>query len=241
MERLIRRWSELTKQTQQPGIDFSNREAVRRAVRVIMGWLERLDAFQGTSTFLDIGAGSGDVCRLVRDRVPEAAVTALTISEIEAVDLKRIGVSVLINDMHCLQVADDVFDLIWAGHVLEHSLSPLLALDEWKRVLKPEGVLVIWSPLGRDFKGVDDGTVVYGCKDHICTMTEWQYKWLFELAGLRLLHETRVHYQIENDQQLAVYRRRKAIAKALGRLGLMRTPERQVADSAVFWLTKADR
>jgi SAM-dependent methyltransferase len=42
--------------------------------------------------------------------------------------------------------ADDTFDAVAADSVLEHLEDPALALKEWKRVLRPSGRLIVWSP-----------------------------------------------------------------------------------------------
>lgn len=38
------------------------------------------------------------------------------------------------------------FDLVWARHVLEHSICPFWTLHEFKRVLKPGGILYVECP-----------------------------------------------------------------------------------------------
>ncbi len=37
-------------------------------------------------------------------------------------------------------------DAIWSSHCLEHTLDPLSVLGEWRRVLKPDGVLCVIVP-----------------------------------------------------------------------------------------------
>lgn len=41
---------------------------------------------------------------------------------------------------------DDEYDLVISSHTLEHSANPLRALSEWKRVLRPQGCLVLVLP-----------------------------------------------------------------------------------------------
>ncbi|WP_422929487.1 class I SAM-dependent methyltransferase [Singulisphaera sp. PoT] len=41
---------------------------------------------------------------------------------------------------------DASFDVIVADSLLEHVDNPILALREWRRVLKPGGSLIVWSP-----------------------------------------------------------------------------------------------
>lgn len=43
-------------------------------------------------------------------------------------------------------IADASYDFVVASHVLEHIANPLRALREWKRVVKPGGVLLILVP-----------------------------------------------------------------------------------------------
>jgi SAM-dependent methyltransferase len=43
-------------------------------------------------------------------------------------------------------IADASYDFVVASHVLEHLANPLRALHEWKRVLRPGGVLLILVP-----------------------------------------------------------------------------------------------
>jgi SAM-dependent methyltransferase len=43
-------------------------------------------------------------------------------------------------------VPDGVYDLVLASHVLEHVANPLAALAEWRRVLRPDGRLVLVLP-----------------------------------------------------------------------------------------------
>jgi SAM-dependent methyltransferase len=43
-------------------------------------------------------------------------------------------------------VADETHDLVLASHVLEHVANPLCALREWRRVLRPDGVMLVILP-----------------------------------------------------------------------------------------------
>ncbi|MDR7521675.1 MAG: class I SAM-dependent methyltransferase [Armatimonadota bacterium] len=45
-----------------------------------------------------------------------------------------------------LPYADRTFDLIWCSEVLEHLRDPALAVAEFRRVLKPGGLLVLTTP-----------------------------------------------------------------------------------------------
>ncbi len=43
-------------------------------------------------------------------------------------------------------IADGAYDFVLSCHMLEHSANPLRALQEWRRVLKPDGSLVLLLP-----------------------------------------------------------------------------------------------
>jgi SAM-dependent methyltransferase len=42
--------------------------------------------------------------------------------------------------------ADDAYDFLLSSHMLEHSANPIRALMEWKRVIKPDGGLLLVLP-----------------------------------------------------------------------------------------------
>jgi len=47
-------------------------------------------------------------------------------------------------------VPDETYDFVLASHVLEHIANPLRALQEWKRVLNPEGTVLVVVPDKRE-------------------------------------------------------------------------------------------
>jgi predicted SAM-dependent methyltransferase len=52
----------------------------------------------------------------------------------------------LISEATAISVCDSVYDFVLASHVLEHTANPMLALLDWKRVLKPNGIMVVVVP-----------------------------------------------------------------------------------------------
>ena len=101
-----------------------------------------------TDRLLDVGAGpatvTADLARLVRE------VVAVEISE-EAAQITREGLaeagvgnaSVLVGDVHRLDLPDASFDVTHAHQVLQHVADPVLALREMARVTRPGGVLAV--------------------------------------------------------------------------------------------------
>jgi phosphatidylethanolamine/phosphatidyl-N-methylethanolamine N-methyltransferase len=112
-----------------------------------------------TSTFsrvLEVGAGSGVHIRFVSHRYDEYVMTdgsedMITQLRRAASELNDPRVSVATENAYRLSFADHSFDRVIATHVLEHLPSPQLVVEEWRRVLKPGGVLSVVLPCDPGF------------------------------------------------------------------------------------------
>jgi SAM-dependent methyltransferase len=49
---------------------------------------------------------------------------------------------------------DNSFDVVWSSHVLEHLFDPISAIQNWVRICKPEGIIVILVPDAILYEGV---------------------------------------------------------------------------------------
>ncbi len=68
---------------------------------------------------------------------------------------------------------DGLFDLIFAGEVLEHLLYPMQALREWIRILDSKGTMVLSIPNGilvGPVGGNPEHKATYAPKAVICTL-----------------------------------------------------------------------
>jgi SAM-dependent methyltransferase len=121
----------------------------------IIGWLSRmvyvLDArrirrlLSRNSSILDVGCGNGAALLAMRD----LGFTRLAGLEIDATAAQRARESDL--DVRCGELldadfADETFDLIRMGHVIEHVLDPMATLRRAYRLLKPGGILMGETP-----------------------------------------------------------------------------------------------
>jgi SAM-dependent methyltransferase len=121
----------------------------------IIGWLSRmvyvLDArrisrlLSRDSSILDVGCGNGAALLAMRD----LGFTRLAGLEIDATAAQRARESNL--DVRCGELldadfADESFDLIRMGHVIEHVLDPMATLRRAYRLLKPGGFLMGETP-----------------------------------------------------------------------------------------------
>lgn len=58
----------------------------------------------------------------------------------------NLGKEYLSDAVSLSSIGDEAYDFVLACHVLEHFANPLRALQEWKRVLKPGGALLVMVP-----------------------------------------------------------------------------------------------
>ncbi|WP_394551784.1 methyltransferase domain-containing protein [Agromyces sp. MMS24-JH15] len=114
------------------------------------------------ATILDVGSGPGTITVDLARRVAPGRVVGLDaaadVVERAAGLAEREGVpnvEFTVGDAYALDFPDASFDIVHAHQVLQHLARPVDALREWRRVLKPGGVLavrevdyggVIWSP-----------------------------------------------------------------------------------------------
>ena len=91
---------------------------------------------------LVVGAGNGSEVSWLRERNFNA----------EGIDLDDmffpddLSKFLRVCDMHETYFENETFDIIYCSHTFEHSVSPLLLLLEWNRILKTNGMAFISIP-----------------------------------------------------------------------------------------------
>ena len=108
----------------------------------------------------------------VRKRLAEKAGEGLTYLTGD-LEQKYSDLRVDVTDMH--QFEDGTFDYFIINHVMEHVPDEAAAMREIRRVLKPDGVLIISFPMCLTRKTFEDPTIVtpkgrldaYGQEDHV--------------------------------------------------------------------------
>ncbi len=93
---------------------------------------------------LDVGCGQGPALRHFRDMGAEAV--GITLNQTDVDVCNQSGFEVYRMDQSFLDFESGSFDIIWARHVIEHSVIPLFTLREFKRVLKQGGMLYLEVP-----------------------------------------------------------------------------------------------
>jgi ubiquinone/menaquinone biosynthesis C-methylase UbiE len=152
--------------------EFSDRDP-----DTLVGWPENYPFVSDCHKVLDIGCGIGNVVEWLTKRGHEAY--GLTCQEKEMEKARQLGRYVALGDMHNIPLPDSIteFDAFTMWDSLEHSIAPLAALMEAKRVTRNGGKGMIFIP-GQNW--VDYFT-------HIIVPTQAQMKHLLKQAGLNLV------------------------------------------------------
>jgi len=104
--------------------------------------------YKPAGKLLDIGCGSGNFIRYISDKT-EFQVFGNEINKENVNTLKRkYGLDVRIGNINEIDFPDKHFDVITLWDVIEHVENPNQILVEIKRILKPDGILVIRVPNG---------------------------------------------------------------------------------------------
>lgn len=96
-------------------------------------------------SLLDVGAGNGRFLAQMHD----LGWKVLGVEpDLEAawVARERYSVPVVVGTLQRANLPDDSFDAVTVNHVLEHVSNPIQLLRDCRRVLKPEGKLVVMTP-----------------------------------------------------------------------------------------------
>ena len=141
---------------------------------------------------LDIGCGQG----LALEKFSELGydATGITLNDTDFSVCKSKGFNVFQMDQSFLKFDDNEFSLIWARHVLEHSILPYYTLHEYKRVLKDNAYLYIEVP-ACGFASKHEKN-----PNHYSVLNKELWKSLFERTGFKILFEESLDLQLAIGQ-----------------------------------------
>lgn len=96
---------------------------------------------------LDIGCYDGEISKRIKDKLGNCEVYGIDISDNTGEEAEKKGIIFKFNDLNeGIDFPDNIFDLVFAGEIIEHIYDTDFFIDEIKRILKPKGVLVITTP-----------------------------------------------------------------------------------------------
>lgn len=93
---------------------------------------------------LDYGCGPGDMLKVARAMGVDAV--GIDASEYSVRRAAVRGLEVELGDYESMSYRDESFDLIFAQSVLEHVGDPVAMVRALRRILKPDGVLLLSAP-----------------------------------------------------------------------------------------------
>jgi SAM-dependent methyltransferase len=93
---------------------------------------------------LDVGCGQGVALAPFRER--GYAASGITLNDTDVAVCRSLGFDVHKMDQSFLEFDDASFDVIWARHVIEHSIMPYYTLTEFRRVLRSGGNMYLEVP-----------------------------------------------------------------------------------------------
>ncbi len=132
------------------------------------------------SKVLDIGCGQA-VAKKYFDAF-NCKPIGITINQEDIDACRQKGYDVRDMDQSFLDFADNTFDLIWARHVLEHSIFPFFTLHEFYRTLKTGGIAYIELP------APDTAVNHQNNPNHYSVLTSNGWKSLMQRTGFTILH-----------------------------------------------------
>lgn len=122
----------------------------------MLRWLDReLPLEQPLENILEAGCGAAAFTPHLAKRTGHMRACDISSSQIAANCKDYPDVSFFVQDLsEPIAAQSGSFDALWCSEVLEHLFSPVFALNEFYRVLKPGGKLLITVPYHGLFKNV---------------------------------------------------------------------------------------
>jgi SAM-dependent methyltransferase len=125
--------------------------------RKMLDWL--IEKVSERGVICDMGCGPGQIARYLHERGAEACGVDLSRAMVERASALNPGIPFQQGDMLALaEVADDSYGGIAAFYSIVHVPRPTVvqALQELKRVLRPDGVLLLTFHIGQDVIHMDE-------------------------------------------------------------------------------------
>ena len=128
----------------------TRRPAHRRFLRKIIGWplrhlLRQVPQYRPKGRALDIGCGSGGYLAFLAELGWACQGIELG-QKSRAYAQAELGLDVQAGPIEACRFPDACFDVVTLWHVIEHLHDPAGTLHEIRRILKPDGILLLRTP-----------------------------------------------------------------------------------------------
>lgn len=112
--------------------------------------LDFLRSTNGDSTYdvLEVGSGLGRFAMKLKEQT-RSTVCCIEKNADLGKNTLHAGIRTLVGDLNDIKLEDNSFDVIHCSHVIEHLGYPQIAdtLDSFYKILKPNGYMILRSPL----------------------------------------------------------------------------------------------
>ena len=102
----------------------------------------------------------------------------------------------VVGDAHPLPFRDASFDGLFAGELIEHLPDPAAGMDEFRRVLRPGGTLVLTTPNRRRLANVVDRSQRPYSPDHLSELSYDEARVLLGDHGFEIVESTGLHLEL---------------------------------------------
>ena len=127
-----------------PWDDFTNNYETRRRLDLIFNRLIKPSELAGRY-LLDAGSGGGHFSEAASRHGAHTFSLDVGFKLLKAVDQRCDSQKVLASTL-ALPFKKSIFDIVLSTEVVEHTASPLTAVNELARLVKPGGLLIVTSP-----------------------------------------------------------------------------------------------
>jgi 2-polyprenyl-3-methyl-5-hydroxy-6-metoxy-1,4-benzoquinol methylase len=110
-----------------------------------IGFDELFQTVKGDRTFLDIGCATGLLLDHMQKKGWECRGVELCRESAEY-GVRRFGLTIFIGTLEQASFSDSSFDVVHLSHLIEHVIDPRSLLVEIRRILKPEGHMILTTP-----------------------------------------------------------------------------------------------
>jgi SAM-dependent methyltransferase len=173
------------------------------------GLLDKITAYKKTGLFLDVGCGVGCLINCAKERGFSSQGVEIS-TWAAGFAREKTGLNVITGSLEEAAYHSDMFDVVVVNHVLEHVPDPGTLLREIRRIVKPDGLIVVGVPNAGSIMARLAGAQWASLRpdEHRWHFTPDTIKALVRKEGLRLLRfEARDNYSAVGWSLKAIVRR----------------------------------
>jgi SAM-dependent methyltransferase len=147
-----------------------------------------------SAQILDVGCGQGVALTIFQQRGYQPI--GITLNDEDVEKSIEAGFDVRKMDQSFLDFPDGSFDLLWARHVLEHSIFPYFTLWEYGRVVKSGGIVYVEVP------APDTAARHQTNPNHYSVLPKSTWESLLLRSGFSILHFQEIKLQLQAGEDI---------------------------------------